>query len=200
MILDPNAVPPGSTVTLLGFGLTSASNQNSAGLLNVLSSKVTGDCTKLAAGANLTPPANNTNLICIDQTNGTGVCSGDSGSPAFFMTSGGLAVAGMTSFGDSTCDIVGAYTRLSAETAFFEAQMMAAGACDADGISHRRPAVRETSPPIRTARPSRLTPAPARRATRAAPARPPRRAVARLPAPATVSPPAPPSSSRSARS
>lgn len=55
--------------------------------------------------------------ICYQQSD-AGPCFGDSGGPAFVYRSGAVYVAGMTSYGDSTCSIYGVSTRADAFEAF----------------------------------------------------------------------------------
>jgi len=130
IVRDPAGVPPGSIVTLVGYGISRVVNGTadgaSAGSENVLVDKATIACASLGGS--------DFDLICFDQSDGKGSCNGDSGGPAFSSAGGELVLAGITSFGDQQCVQVGAYTRLTAELAFLEAQMNAAGACDADGV------------------------------------------------------------------
>jgi len=65
----------------------------------------------------------NTNLLCFDQTSGKGKCNGDSGGPSFAMINGKLVEVGITSFGDQTCSMFGADTRVDAEKAFITAHV-----------------------------------------------------------------------------
>jgi hypothetical protein len=131
IIRDANLVRAGAQVTLVGYGISSinadgTANQDSAGTENVLTNKSTIPCASLGGS--------DANLICFDQSDGKGSCNGDSGGPAFSVSGTTNTVAGVTSFGDQNCVQIGAYTRLTAEIAFFDQQMLAAGACDADGV------------------------------------------------------------------
>jgi MYXO-CTERM domain-containing protein len=64
-------------------------------------------------------------LLCLDQTDGTGKCNGDSGGPSFLdldLDSDGTpereVVVGLTSFGEPGCELFGADTRVSASVDF----------------------------------------------------------------------------------
>jgi secreted trypsin-like serine protease len=130
IIRDAAAVPAGSKVTLVGYGISSVTNgladQGSAGTEFQLVDKGTIDCALLQES--------NADLLCFDQRDGKGSCNGDSGGPAFTSAGGKLVVAGVTSFGDQECIQIGAYTRVTAELAFVEEQMKLADACAADGV------------------------------------------------------------------
>jgi hypothetical protein len=131
IVRDANLVRPGGVVTLVGYGISrinadGTADNRSAGTENVLENKSTIACASLGGS--------DANLICFDQSDGKGSCNGDSGGPAFSIQAGTNTVAGVTSFGDQNCVQIGAYTRLTAEIAFFDQQMLAAGACDADGV------------------------------------------------------------------
>jgi hypothetical protein len=68
-------------------------------------------CSSFGAGSDL-------NLLCFNQTNGTGKCEGDSGGPSFAMVNGQQMQVGITSFGDQQCAQFGADTRTDAEMDF----------------------------------------------------------------------------------
>jgi hypothetical protein len=131
IVRDAAQVRPGALVTLVGYGISrinadGTADNTSAGTENVLENKGTVPCASIGGS--------DANLICFDQSDGKGSCNGDSGGPAFSVTGGTNTVAGVTSFGDQNCVQIGAYTRLTAEIAFFDQQMLAAGACAADGV------------------------------------------------------------------
>jgi trypsin len=124
--------PYGSTVILAGYGDANDGDAGlSVGFLNWVD-KLVGTCAMLPTSFHLSDD----NLICIDQSQSVprGACSGDSGGPAFTDKTMTAPVAGVTSFGDPNCSQFGAYTRLSAELAFFDATMNGANACAGDGI------------------------------------------------------------------
>lgn len=113
----------GSLLTLTGYGQTEA---NSFGRLMVLQNKPVTSCSVFGVS--------DSNLICFDQTNGTGSCSGDSGGPAFANLNGVLTQVGITSFGDQECQVGGAYTRIAAEMDFVEQHVGASLFCVEDGV------------------------------------------------------------------
>ena len=112
--LDPAAVPVGTAVTMVGFGLSDGTAQTGAGTERV----VTQTVVSCAADE-----GQNTNLLCYDQSSGKGKCNGDSGGPSFAMINGKLVEVGITSFGDQTCSTFGADTRVDAEKAFITAHV-----------------------------------------------------------------------------
>ncbi|MCB9574273.1 MAG: trypsin-like serine protease, partial [Kofleriaceae bacterium] len=80
---------------------------------------------------------NGGNFICEDMRSGAGICSGDSGGPAFASFDGQQRVVGITSFGDTSCTQLGAHFRTdsAAARAYLQAnapQLLcrADGACD----------------------------------------------------------------------
>ncbi len=118
--------PVGVTATLVGYGMTDPNNDNSAGTQYVLASKNSVHCTSWY-------DTTDSLMLCFDQTDGTGICSGDSGGPAFVNIGGELKVAGVTSFGDYYCTSAGAHTRVDAELDFLDANAPEL-ACQADGV------------------------------------------------------------------
>lgn len=122
---DPAAIA-GLPVDLVGFGETAS---GSAGTLMVALAKATTGCSSFQVS--------DTDFICLNQTSGSGICSGDSGGPAFATIGGQLRVVGITSFGDQTCDVLGAHFRTDSPSAraFLQAnapQLLCQddGACD----------------------------------------------------------------------
>ncbi len=107
---DPGAAPVGVTVTQVGYGLTDAGNQGSAGILHVVDGKASIACSGFGFDDDL--------MLCFDQTDGRGQCGGDSGGPVFADIDGVQTVVGVVSFGDMQCSILGANTRVDAEVAF----------------------------------------------------------------------------------
>lgn len=101
--------PIGIGVTMVGYGVTSRSQPNSAGVLRVV------DQTSVSCAAG---GASDDTLLCFSQVNGKGKCEGDSGGPSFAMIDGQQWQVGVTSFGDQNCAQFGADTRTDAESAF----------------------------------------------------------------------------------
>jgi hypothetical protein len=99
----------GSPITVVGYGRTETNTNNS------VRRKVDRVIQSLTA-----------NQFIYDQTDLKGACQGDSGGPAFFMAPGGPRVAGITSFGDPDCTMVGASVRVSALSAFVQSFINAA--------------------------------------------------------------------------
>jgi MYXO-CTERM domain-containing protein len=108
---DPNRNLLGVSVVEVGYGET---EQGTAGALRFVSNSI-DNCASFGE--------NNSALVCIDQTDGKGACSGDSGGPLFGPAG---EILGVTSFGDRDCEIFGAYTRASFE-ADFVAQFVEGG-------------------------------------------------------------------------
>ncbi len=121
-----NDAPIGVTTTLIGYGMTDGYDQNSAGSLNVLTNKSTVSCNSSGMGSD-------SNLLCYNQSDGRGSCSGDSGGPAFATIGGVRKVVGVTSFGDQYCQQYGAYTRVDAELDFVD-QYLTGPDCSSDGV------------------------------------------------------------------
>lgn len=108
---DPAKAPVGVSVTMVGYGVSDTSTQ-SAGTEYVVQQTSVNCATQI--GSNL-------NLLCFNQTNGTGKCNGDSGGPSFVtLDAGKLLEVGITSFGDQNCAQFGADTRVDAEKAFIQ--------------------------------------------------------------------------------
>ncbi len=119
--------PVGIAATLVGYGMSNPTDQMSAGKLYVVSNEATVGCTPADGSDDL--------LLCFDQTNGTGVCHGDSGGPAFVDIDGARKVAGVVSAGTQEDCTQGytVYTRVDAELAFLDANAPEL-ACQADGL------------------------------------------------------------------
>lgn len=120
----PGDAPVGVSTTLAGFGVTTANDASSAGKLNVVTGKPSASCESTGDDAN---------LLCFDQSDGKGTCSGDGGGPAFIDVDGVQRLAGASSFGDQNCALYGAYTRVDAELTFLDATAPEL-ACQADGV------------------------------------------------------------------
>ena len=103
---DPTRNLLNVAVTQVGYGLTNPNNQNSAGNLFFVNNAV-DSCAPFGLS--------NTDLVCLNQQDGKGSCSGDSGGPLFGPNG---EILGVTSFGDQGCQIFGAYSRASFEADF----------------------------------------------------------------------------------
>jgi hypothetical protein len=99
----------GTALTIIGFGETAANTANSQ---------------RYEVARSIETITNNQFLY--SQTDNKGACEGDSGGPAIAQTSSGPRVAGITSFGDPTCNMVGASVRISPVYAFISAFIAAA--------------------------------------------------------------------------
>ena len=77
--LVPGKAPVGIPVTMVGFGVTSRSAPNSAGVERVV------DQMSVSCGS---VGMSDTNLLCFSQVSGRGKCEGDSGGPSFAMIDG----------------------------------------------------------------------------------------------------------------
>lgn len=107
--LDPAMAPVGTVVTMVGFGITSGDG-SASGVEYALTGRASTNCSQYGL--------TNANLLCFNQTDNKGKCSGDSGGPSFAMMNGALTVVGITSFGDQGCTTFGADTRTDAEKTF----------------------------------------------------------------------------------
>lgn len=110
--------PIGGMTTVLDVGYGVADNMDGGGGLLRKVEKQTADC----AGAN-DPGVSNTNLLCMDASDGRGSCFGDSGGPAFATIADQRVVVGVTSGG--TGELCGAgwdlYSSVHGELAFLDA-------------------------------------------------------------------------------
>jgi V8-like Glu-specific endopeptidase len=99
----------GQPVRLVGYGITAAGADASAGARRQVSAVLDDfDAVKIAVG---------------DSAHGN--CNGDSGGPALFKLGDAEAIIGVTSYGDTTCSMVGFDTRIDAEIAFIDGYVMA---------------------------------------------------------------------------
>jgi MYXO-CTERM domain-containing protein len=120
---DPAKAPVGIAVTMVGYGVTSRSNPNSAGTQRVV------DQTSVSCAVG---GGSDADLLCFSQVAGKGKCVGDSGGPSFATIDGQQWQVGVTSFGDQNCQQFGADTRTDAEEAFVLEHVPELNPCDAD--------------------------------------------------------------------
>lgn len=118
--LDPGAVPVGTTVDMVGYGVD---DSGQAGEIQYLTDKTSVSCA--ASGFS------DSTFICFNQQDGTGKCSGDSGGPSFLA--GTSTVVGITSFGDQQCEFFGADMRTDASSSFLAENAPELG-CSGDGV------------------------------------------------------------------
>jgi MYXO-CTERM domain-containing protein len=109
--LDAALAPPGTSVTMVGYGTTETGAQGSIGIQFELKGRKSVTCASLDLG-------NDDNLLCFAQLDNKGTCQGDSGGPAFATINGVPTIVGVTSFGDTMCAEFGADTRIDIEQAF----------------------------------------------------------------------------------
>jgi V8-like Glu-specific endopeptidase len=122
--LDAALAPVGTMVTFVGYG-TTGSGRQAAGVQFALNSRTSVSCSTLGIGADA-------NLLCFSQADNKGTCTGDSGGPSFAVIDGKATVVGVTSFGDETCAMFGAETRVDAEQAFLLAHVPELVGCTSD--------------------------------------------------------------------
>ena len=120
--LDPAKAPVGTKVTMVGYGKSSTTSTGTVGVEFVVQ-QTSVSCS--GAGGS------DANLLCYNQTSGTGKCEGDSGGPSFATIDGRLVQVGITSFGDQNCLQFGADTRTDAEKAFIQ-QYIPQAFCEMD--------------------------------------------------------------------
>lgn len=120
--LSHAAVPPGTIVTLVGFGSTQVDGGGTLGVEFELRNRMSVSCPTLRLGSD-------NDLLCFSQTDGKGTCQGDSGGPAFAMINGKQTVVGVTSYGDTHCAAYGADTRIDAEESFIAMHVPEAVGC-----------------------------------------------------------------------
>jgi hypothetical protein len=110
--LNAAMAPPGTIVTIVGYGSTERGAQGSIGIEYELRNRMSGSCPSLGV------MGSDTNLLCFSQADNRGTCQGDSGGPAFAVIDGQPTIVGVTSFGDQQCAIYGADTRIDIEQPF----------------------------------------------------------------------------------
>lgn len=108
LVTDASVLKKGLTVTLVGFGLLSAQPEKFATKMMEVDVLVDN-------------PAITATQFTYKVIAGKSSCSGDSGGPAYVdLGSGELGVVGVTSWGDQTCEQLGAYTSVPAMSAWIE--------------------------------------------------------------------------------
>jgi trypsin len=103
----------GALVNFAGFGQTETGTSG-------VKLQVDGTIDALGCGVSGCPSAGDTATQFSYAQPSSGPCFGDSGGPAFIYRSSGTYVAGLTSYGDSYCNIYGVSTRVDA----FEAEIL----------------------------------------------------------------------------
>lgn len=104
----------GATINFAGFGQTEYGTSG-------VKLQVDGTVDALGCGVSGCPSAGDTATQFSYAQPSSGPCFGDSGGPAFLYRSSGTYVAGLTSYGDSYCNIYGVSTRVDA----YEAEILA---------------------------------------------------------------------------
>ena len=105
LVVDQKVLTKGLELTLAGYGLVDGERQIDADQLMKTTVNV--------EEPNMTP----VQFGYLFGAKKTGACSGDSGGPAYLKTlnqDGSLSVIGVTSWGDRTCQEIGAYTSIPA--------------------------------------------------------------------------------------
>ena len=110
--LDPITLNPsmddswvGTSVKLVGYGVDDGAAQSNAGIKREV---------------DVTIDQVDPTTLHYTTKQGKSACNGDSGGPAFATVGGQLVVAGVTSYGDQTCQQFGVYTRVDAYLDFIE--------------------------------------------------------------------------------
>jgi secreted trypsin-like serine protease len=93
----PGLVANGVAVMLSGYGVTDGVADTGAGVLRNTTTTITDVHFSQTE-------------VLLDQRNGRGTCSGDSGGPAFLVSSGVYYLWGVVSRGDKDCKATGIYT------------------------------------------------------------------------------------------
>jgi hypothetical protein len=104
----------GQPLEFVGFGAT-ASSGSGAGRKRTMTNNLSWICTSSWCGWD---NPGQTNTICQDQTPG-GICSGDSGGPAFIIRQGREYVAGVTSYSGDNCLYFGCSTKVDEFESFW---------------------------------------------------------------------------------
>ena len=131
--LSAALAPPGTIVTIVGYGSTAHGGSGPVGVEFQLKNRMSMSCPNVGAGIGL-----DSNLLCFSQADNKGTCQGDSGGPAFAGIDGKQVVVGVTSFGDQQCAQFGAETRVDIEQTFLLTHIPELGCLgDADCPIHR---------------------------------------------------------------
>lgn len=102
--LHTSQLRKGQTLVAAGYGITNGKLGKGSGLLR--------ETTVIVE-----EPLIGRSEFLVDQTNGRGICSGDSGGPSFLVNSSGeLVQVGVTSRGDEHCELGGIYTLVPSYT------------------------------------------------------------------------------------
>jgi MYXO-CTERM domain-containing protein len=124
----------GSTVTIVGFGKTETNVMNSQ------RREVDRTIATLQA-----------QQFLYDQHDSKGACEGDSGGPALLNTPNGPRVAGVTSFGDPACVMLGASVRVSPLSSFIQSYLatvpttLGCGECTLASVGPGNPCVAQSA-------------------------------------------------------
>ncbi len=97
----------GALINFAGFGQTETGTSG-------VKLQVDGTIDALGCGVSGCPSAGDTATQFSYSQPSSGPCFGDSGGPAFIYRTSGTYVAGLTSYGDSTCSVYGVSTRVDA--------------------------------------------------------------------------------------
>jgi hypothetical protein len=125
--LETGKAPIGTMLSIVGYGMTQATNMASAGPERTVD-KLSITCAAFGLA--------DTTFTCVDQNDGTGICEGDSGGPAFATIDGVRKQVAVNSVGAQGCAIASALMRTDAGKAFLlanapEAFCVADSACNA---------------------------------------------------------------------
>ena len=107
----------GRTLILVGYGVSDGPSQTGGGI-------------KRMVEVNISQVDDTT--VRYETTDGKSACNGDSGGPAFADEGGQLVVAGVTSYGDQSCQQYGVYTRVDTFVSFIKEQIANGGGDPAD--------------------------------------------------------------------
>lgn len=116
----------GANFSLVGYGIYNVANAWSNLLHSV--SDTNFDCQ--------TKGVPNADFLCFDRTDGTGACSGDSGSPVFYQRDHGPEVVGIHAWGSSaSCNTgFGGDTRIEGQLEFLIDELGDSFVCATDGV------------------------------------------------------------------
>lgn len=100
---------PGVFAWITGYGLTKVSPPTVPTILQKLQIPIVSNATASVVWPNIAP----TDMMAGFRNLGKDACNGDSGGPLIVPVDNSFKVAGLVSWGSSTCDNYGAYTRIS---------------------------------------------------------------------------------------